>query len=88
VSMGMGRRAVEDMHIFDLLDGKVGVGGYPHRLGPGDAVEITITGRAMKRLRSSLISRSAARSLGPVWYHPIMPSRATGTHTSPYIKSS
>src|SRR6266853_4031214 len=37
---------------------------------------IPITGRAMYRLNNSLISRSDARSFGPVWYHPIMRSRA------------
>lgn len=34
----------------------------------------------MKRLKSSFISRSAARNFGPVWYHPIMRSRAAQIH--------
>jgi hypothetical protein len=42
---------------------------------------MTITGRAMYRLNNSLISKSDARSFGPVWYHPIMRSRAAKDHS-------
>ena len=37
---------------------------------------MTMTGRGMNRFMSSLISRSEERSLGPVWYHPTIFSRA------------
>jgi len=37
---------------------------------------MTITGRAMYRLNNPFISKSDARSFGPVWYQPIMRSRA------------
>lgn len=42
---------------------------------------MTITGRAMYRLNNSLISKSDARSFGPVWYQPIMRSRAANDHS-------
>ena len=37
---------------------------------------MTITGRGIKRLNTSFISKSEARSFGPEWYHPIMRSLA------------
>ena len=37
---------------------------------------MTSSGFGVYRLNSSLISKSDARSLGPVWYHPISFSRA------------
>ena|SRR6267142_938525 len=45
----------------------------------GRTSTMTITGRAMYRLNNSLISKSDARSFGPVWYHPIMRSRAVAS---------
>ena len=40
---------------------------------------MTMTGRGMMRLKTSLISMSDARSFGPVWYQPIMRSLAADT---------
>lgn len=45
----------------------------------GRTSTMTITGRAMYRLNNSLISKSDARNFGPVWYHPIMRSRAVAS---------
>ena len=42
----------------------------------GRTSTITMTGRAMNFFSRSLISWSDARSFGPVWYHPIILSRA------------
>ena len=44
----------------------------------GRTSTMTMTGRAMNLRKRSLISRSDARSLGPVWYQPIIRSRAGG----------
>lgn len=42
----------------------------------GRTSTMTMTGRAIYLLRRSLISWSDARSFGPVWYQPIIRSRA------------
>src|SRR5713226_2250436 len=48
---------------------------------------MTITGRAMYRLNNSLISKSDARNFGPVWYQPIIRSRAARPQRRDYQRS-